>query len=165
MDLKGQISIEFMFLVGFAVTITLLVFSYALDANELNIAMTAARSGALEGTNINSFAVYSEITFKEYEIEKPRLLYTSNIKIVKIDYKNQGFSNVYKKTKIMLIIYASTPMLSSYADKNSLGDRINYNARKSITDSFKTHNLTNALYNPAFSNNYVFTTADVKWVY
>ena len=164
MDFKGQTSIEFMFLVGFAITITILVFSYALNANELNIAMSAARDGALEGTNINSFAIYSEITFKEYEIEKLRLLYTSNIKIVKIDYKNQGFSNVYKKTKIMLMIYASSPMLSSYVDRNSLGDRINYNARKSITNSFKTHNLTNVYYNPAFSDNYVFTTADVKWV-
>jgi hypothetical protein len=45
-----------------------------------------------------------------------------------------------------------------------MGDRINFNARKSIAQSFKTEKLTNALYNPVFSPKYVFTTADVKWI-
>jgi len=70
MDFKGQISIEYMVLVGFTLIITVLIFSYAVDANELNTAMAAARSGALDGANIDSFAIYSELKFKEYEIKK-----------------------------------------------------------------------------------------------
>lgn len=164
MDFKGQISIEYMFLIGFTLIISILVFSYAVDANELNTAISAARNGALDGANIDSFAIYSELKFKEYEIKKPLLLQASTIKIVKIAYVNQGYSNIYKKTKIMLIIYASTTRVLGYDEKNSLGDRINYNARKSITECFKTHNLTNDFYNPAFSDRYIFTTADVKWL-
>ena len=43
-------------------------------------------------------------------------------------------------------------------------DRINYNLRKSVAMSFNTADSTNKLYNPVFSNNYVFTTANVVWV-
>lgn len=46
----------------------------------------------------------------------------------------------------------------------SLGDRINFYARKSVAESFSTSNQTNKLYNPVFSSRYVFTTADVKWI-
>ena len=35
-------------------------------------------------------------------------------------------------------------------DKAAIGDRINYNVRKSITQSFKSENITNKLFNPAF---------------
>ncbi|MGC9516274.1 MAG: hypothetical protein ACP5C3_01090 [Methanomicrobiales archaeon] len=164
MDFIGQTSAEYLFLLGFILSVSLIVFSAAADANELNLAMTAARSGSIEGSSSNSFAIYSEDTFEDYEINKPRLLYASSIKIVKIHYQNQGFSKVYNKTKIQLIIHASCPMICKYEDKNSYGDRINYYARKSITDTFNTHNLTNIFHNPAFSDNYVFTTADVKWI-
>lgn len=47
---------------------------------------------------------------------------------------------------------------------DSIGDRINYNLRKSVATSFNTTDSTNKLYNPVFSNNYVFTTANVVWV-
>ena len=46
----------------------------------------------------------------------------------------------------------------------SIGDRINYNLRKSVAISFNSTDATNKLYNPVFSQHYVFTTANVKWV-
>ena len=45
-----------------------------------------------------------------------------------------------------------------------IGDRINYNLRKSIALSFNSTKSTNKLYNPVFSPHYVFTTANVGWV-
>jgi hypothetical protein len=49
-------------------------------------------------------------------------------------------------------------------DRECIGDRINYYVRRSICKSFKTENLTNIYYNPAFSDNYFITTYDVGWV-
>lgn len=161
---EGQLSIE---LIMMAAILVFIIFSSAPiigDMLELNEAMAAARSGATEGMSIDNIAFYSEETFQLYVQEKPRLLYPSSVRIVKIDYINQGYNSYYKKVKIQLHIYASAPNVNHPDDKNSLGDRINYYARKRITNIFKTENMTNTFYNPAFSPRYVFTTADVKWV-
>jgi hypothetical protein len=85
------------------------------------------------------------------------------IKIVKITETDKGKDN-FNRTRIQLKIYASCPNLKTKEEKESAGDRINYNVRKSITNSFKTENITNKLFNPAFSNKYSFTTANVVWV-
>lgn len=63
---------------------------------------------------------------------------------------------------MQLKIHASTPSIDP-DDRGCVGDRINFYARKSISDVFNTQNLTNSLFNPAFSDRYVFTTADVVW--
>ena len=68
------------------------------------------------------------------------------------------------KTRIQLKVYASCPNIQTLEEKESIGDRINYNMRKSIVKSFKNENITNKLYNPAFSDSYSFTTANVEWV-
>ncbi|MCK9152478.1 hypothetical protein [Methanobacterium alcaliphilum] len=164
MDSKGQITYEYLILVGITIMITLMISNYLTDAHELNMAMTAARSGALSGSNINGFAIYSKSIFNEYETEKPKITAPSSIKIVKIESKNQGYNNNYKKTKIQLKVYASCAVLKNSYEKNSVGDRINYNVRRSICKIFKTENSTNALFNPVFSPKFVFTTADVIWV-
>ena len=102
--------------------------------------------------------------FDNYTSSKSRLLGTTSIKIIRINYTDEGSNNTYNKTKIQLRITASAPTVTNTADKNALGDRINFYARQSICESFGTGNLTNSLYNPAYSNRYVFTTADVVWV-
>jgi hypothetical protein len=93
----------------------------------------------------------------------PRLLSTSTVKIVNINYKNFGFNATYNKTRIQLRITASCPTVQEH-DKNPLGDRINYYARKRISESFGTSSQTNTAFNPSYSTDYVFTTADVKWI-
>ena len=163
MDVKGQLPIEFLMILGVSILfITPFIMGMG-NANELNQAMSAARSGALQGAISDSLAVYPHATFKDYSTENPRLLHSSGVKITRISYLNQGFHQDYQKTKIQLRIHATSSSVTGKTERNCLGDRINFNARKKIAQSFKTENLTNALYNPAFSDRYVFTTADVQW--
>ncbi len=164
MDSQGNIAIEYVLIVGMAFIISLMVLNFINTGQELNNALGAARSGASEGINMNNFAIYPKETFKTYEIEKPTLISPSSIKIVKIQANNQGYNINYKKTKIQLKVFVSCTKPLTSNEKNSLGDRINYNIRKSISICFKTENLTNSIYNPAFSPKYVFTTADIKWI-
>ncbi len=163
MEIKGQLSIELVLIMGFILIIILGIASFMGKDNELNQAMAAARSGAIEGANADSFAIYPEEAFKNYTVEHKRLLIPSNVKIIKIDYSNQGFNEKYNKTKIQFKISASAPSVTD-SDRNALGDRVNFYVRKSICESFGTSAETNNMYNPAFSNRYIFTTVDVTWV-
>lgn len=163
MDVQGNIAIEYMLIVGMAFIISLMIVNFINTEQELNTALGAARSGVSEGINMNNFAIYPEKVFKTYESEKSTLILPSSIKIMKIEAVNQGYNVNYGKTKIQLKVFVSCNKQFKTEEKNSLGDRINYNVRKSISISFKTENLTNSIYNPAFSPKYVFTTADVKW--
>jgi hypothetical protein len=162
-DIEGQLPIEFLLVVGLIIMISLPVMISIGDSVELNQAMASIRAGALEGAFSNGFALYPDEAFKDYYLERQRLLNPSSVKIIKIDYINQGFNPTYQKTKIQLKIYASASSVLDKTDRNCLGDRINFYARKKICDSFQTQNLTNSMFNPAFSNKYVFTTADVRW--
>ena len=161
---KGQLSIEYILVMGFIFVISVTIVVSAADADELDTAMAAARSGAIEGANMDCFAVYPEETFENNTYKHPRLTSPSNVKIVKVDYIDQGYNSTYKKTRIQLRIWASSPSVEDKGDRNCLGDRINYHARKSICEAFETQNLTSAAYNPVFTRKYVFTTGDVKWV-
>lgn len=164
MDYKGNVAIEYMLIAGMAFIITLMIISYIANEHELNTALGAARTGATDGKMINSFSIFPVESFKSYEREKPDLLSPSSIKIVKIEAINQGYNENYGKTKIQLRAFVSCHTVSNKEYRDSLGDRINFHMRKSISQSFATENLTNGIYNPAFSPKYVFTTADVKWV-
>lgn len=130
--------------------------------NEMDQAMAAARNGALEGALTGSLAIYPDESFSNYERQHPQLLNPSSVKIVKIDHKDQGFNPTYNRTKIQLKIHAVAPSIK-LEDRGYMGDRINFYTRKSICEAFKTQDLTNSLYNPAFSDRYVFTTGDVEW--
>lgn len=163
MDSKGQISLEFILIVAVIILIIMGIASFFGEENELSQAMAVARSGAIEGANIDSFAVYPQETFDDYTSKHPRLLSQTNVKIININYVDCGSNNAYNKTKIQLQITASTSSVNTKSDRNALGDRVNFYVRKSISESFGTSNLTNKVFNPAFSNRYVFTTADVKW--
>ncbi|HEX3014331.1 MAG TPA: hypothetical protein VHO92_08675 [Methanobacterium sp.] len=164
METKGQLSIELILIIGFILIIILGIASFMGEDKELNQAMAVARSGAIEGANVDSFAVYPEESFKNYTREYQRLLSPSNVKIIKIDYTNHGFDEKYNKTRIQLRIYASAPSVTDEKDRDALGDRVNFYARRSICESFSTSDQTNGLFNPAFSNRYTLTTAGVKWV-
>ena len=132
-DNKGQISVELLLLISFALISAILLANAVIDANELNVVMASARNGAFEGISSNGLAIYP---------------------------KKDNFN----RTRIQLKIYASSPEVKTKEEKEAVGDRINYNVRKSITQSFKSENITNKLFNPAFSNKYSFTTANVVWV-
>lgn len=164
-DNKGQITVELLLLISFALITTILLANAIIDANELNIAMASARNGAFEGISSNGLAIYPKESFENYtkDLKKQSLLREKNIKIVKVNQSVKGKDN-FNRTRIQLKIYASSPDVKTNEEKEAVGDRINYNVRKSITQSFKSENITNKLFNPAFSNKYSFTTANVVWV-
>ena len=165
MDEKGQITVELLLLISFTLITAIILANIALDTNELNVAMTSARNGAFEGVSSNGLAIYPKESYDNYskDPKKQSLMRMKSIKIVKITQSIKGKDN-FNRTRIQLKIYASSPDVKTKEEKESVGDRINYNVRKSIANSFKTENITNKLFNPAFSNKYSFTTANVVWV-
>lgn len=164
MDIKGRTSIEYIIMMGLILFMVLAVTSFIGEDNELNMAMAAARSGAIEGANVDSFGIYPKSAFSNYTTQNIRLISPSSIMIRRIDYLNLGTNNTYNRKWIRLKIVASAPSVKNANDRNVLGDRINFHVRKSICEAFSTQNSTNSLFNPVFSKTYVFTTADVKWV-
>jgi len=163
MEVQGQITVEFVLLVGIVFPVVLGICVYIGDDTELSQAMAAARCGAMEGSNIDSFAIYPKDSFDNNIDKHPRLNNPSSVKIINIDYKNFGYNATYNKTRIQLRITASCPTFHE-SDKNPSGDRINFYARKRISELYGTSSQTNSAFNPAYSNRYVFTTADVKWI-
>lgn len=164
-DEKGQITVELLLLISFALIAAIMLANLVMDSNELNMAMASARNGAYEGISTNGLAIYPKESYDDYskDYKKQSLLREKNIRIVKITQSIKGKDN-FNRTRIQLKIYASSPTLKTKEEKESAGDRINYNIRKSIANSFKTENITNKLFNPAYSNSYSFTTGNVVWV-
>lgn len=161
---RGQITGEYIFLLGFMIP-TLILVSYFLEDNlELDIAIAAARDGAVQGAEMDELAVYPWDAYYEYETRKTALLQPSSIQIIKVEAIREGYNETYGKYKIKFRVYAHLERDISDDYKDSLGDRINYYMRRNICLTFKTENMTNDFYNPAFSYNYMFTTSDVKWL-
>ena len=132
--------------------------------NELTTAMAAARNGAIEGLATSSSAIYPEDTYRDYSNSKTSLLYPYSVEIVNISYSDLGLDKNYDKKRIQFKVYAKTSDRFDSKELVSIGDRINYNLRKSVAVSFNSTQSTNKLYNPVFSPHYVYTTANVKWV-
>ena len=164
-DDKGQITVELILILSFIIIIIISITSIAGSANELNMAMLAAEQGALNGASSNGLAIFPQESYKNYSsnIDKQGILNPKNIHIINIKKIEKG-KDALNKTRIQLKVYASCPNIQTREEKESIGDRINYNMRKSIVDSFKSENISNKLYNPAFSDSYSFTTANVEWV-
>jgi uncharacterized protein (UPF0333 family) len=163
MDYRGQISIEFIMIVATIPLMVLLLGVFTSESSELTLALAAARNGATQGANLDSLAFYPDQAFSNYTHKNQRLLLPSRVKILKVEYKNQGYSPVYQKTKIQIKVHASDPTLINPDDKNCMGERINYYVRKSISGTFQTDYMSNNAFNPVFSHRYYYTTADVKW--
>lgn len=163
-DNTGQVSAEFLFVFGVLILIVMLSIVFVSDQQELNIAMSAARSGAIEGVGTSSSAIYSEDTFRDYSYDKESLLMPYDVRIVNVSYRDLGYDVNYEKRWIQFEVYAKTSDRFDSDELVSIGDRINYNLRKSLAVSFNSTASTNNLYNPVFSNHYVYTTANVKWV-
>ena len=87
-----------------------------------------------------------------------------SVEIINITYSDLGRDNNYDKQKIQFKVYAKVSDKYSKSELDSIGDRINYNLRKSLAICFNSTSSTNKLYNPVFSPHYVFTTANIKWV-
>ena len=163
-DDRAQISAELLFLFGTLIIVLMISVVFIYEEQELNIAMGAAKTGAIEGLAASSSAVYPIDTYRDYSNSKASLLIPYSVEIVNISYAEMGHDSNYDKKKIQFRVYAKTSDRFDSDELTSIGDRINYNLRKSIAISFNTTQATNKLYNPVFSPHYVFTTANVKWV-
>lgn len=161
---EGQISGEYLLLIGVLVVIVMMGIVFIAGQNELNTAMQAARSGAVEGISASSPGIYPQDTFDDYENSKTTLLHPYSADIVNISYVNLGMDKNYGKQWIQFKVYARVSNDYTNDELVSIGDRINFNLRKSIAVSFNSTSSTNRLYNPVFSPHYVYTTANVKWI-
>ena len=163
-DGKGQISAEFLFLFGTLIIVVMISIVFIAGENELNMAMSAARNGVIEGFVTSSSGIYPIDAYRDYSNSKTSLLYPYSVEIVNISYSELGMDGNYDKKRIQFRVYAKTSGRFNNEELVSIGDRINYNLRKSIAVSFNTTQATNKLYNPVFSHHYVYTTANVKWL-
>lgn len=163
-DSQGQISAEFLFLWGVLIVIIMLGIIFTSNQNELNIAMSAAHEGVIEGIGTSPTGIYPEDTYNDYFISKENLLTPYSVEIVNISYNELGYDVNYDKKRIQFRVYAKTDERFDNDELVSIGDRINYNLRKSLALSFNSTASTNKLYNPVFSPHYVYTTANVKWI-
>ena len=164
MDNTGQVSAEFLFVFGVMILIVMLSVVFIAGEHELDVAMAAARNGAIEGAATSGVGMYPYDTYRQYSTQKTSLLYPYCVDIVRVSYADIGYDPNYDKKKIQFRVYAKTSERFDASELVSIGDRINYNLRKSLALSFNTTSSTNKLYNPVFSQHYVFTTANVKWV-
>lgn len=164
MEENAQISAELLFLFGTLIIIMMISVVFIYDEQELNLAMGAAKTGIMEGLATSSSAVYPIETYEDYSNSKTTLLLPFSVEIINVTYQELGYDNNYDKKRIQFKVYATTSDRFDKDELTSIGDRINYNLRKSIALSFNTSQATNKLYNPVFSPHYVYTTANVKWV-
>ena len=102
--------------------------------------------------------------YDDYDNSKSKLMHPYSVDIVNISYSELGMDNNYGKKKIQFKVYAKASKQYTKSELDSIGDRINYNLRKSLAICFNSTSSTNKLYNPVFSPHYVFTTANIKWV-
>ena len=161
---RAQTSAELIFLIGVLILLAMLSVVFIAGENELNVAMGAARSGVIGGIGESSTAMYSIGAYDDYTNSKSNLMHPYSVDIVNITYKELGMDSNYGKKKIQFKVYAKSSNKYSKSELDSIGDRINYNLRKSLAVCFNSTSSTNKLYNPVFSPHYVFTTANVKWV-
>ncbi|MBE6504146.1 MAG: class III signal peptide-containing protein [Methanobrevibacter sp.] len=161
---KGQASAEYLLLAGVLIVILMLSIVFIASQNELTMAMAAARNGVNDGSMYASSAIYPSDTYNEYSRANYEVLIPSSVEIINVSYVNMGYDSNFEKEKIQFKVYAHTSKDLSKKELDSIGDRINYNLRKSLAVTFETTKATNKLYNPVFSNHYIFTTANVKWV-
>ena len=161
---RGQISAEYLLVAGVLIFVLMFSAIFIASEQELNIAMTAARNGLNDGAESSSSGIYPKQTYSDYDKSSKDLLSPYSVEIVNISYSEIGIDHNYDKKKIQFKVYATSSKDFSKKELDSIGDRINYNLRKSLAVSFNSTSSTNKLYNPVFSPHYVFTTANVKWV-
>ena len=163
-DNNGQISGEYLLLSGVLIIVLILALAFIAGEDELNRVMSAARNGAIDGMASSSSAMYPIDTYRDYSDSKTSLLTPYSVELVNVTYTELGMDNNYDKRKIQFKVYAKSSNDYTKAELDSIGDRINYNLRKSIAVSFNATSSTNRLYNPVFTPHYIITTANVKWV-
>ena len=79
MDNKGQLSAEYLLLAGVLIILVMLAIVFVASENELNMAMSAARNGAIEGIGTSSLALYP---IRIMNIQIQRVVYCIHIRLI-----------------------------------------------------------------------------------
>lgn len=156
MNNKGQITVEYILLVGIIVIILIFTTNIILKETEKNTILISAQSGAQIGIDKNGYAMYYNDTFNNYEENYPKLLQPTEIKIINITLQER------EKT-IILQVNLHTNQYLTNNEKYVIGYRVNYYIRKSISETFNQEQ-NDLYYENLQTKNYKIETETVKWV-
>ena len=108
MDNRAQMSAELLLLFGTLIIILMISMVFIAGENELNVAMAAARNGAVEGLATSSSGIYPIDTYRDYSNSKTSLLYPYSVEIINVSYVELGEDVNYDKKWIQFRVYAKT---------------------------------------------------------
>ncbi len=156
MNTKGQITAEYILLLVVIFIVLISTSNIIQQESEKNIILTSAQIGAQIGVDKNGYAMYYNDTFNNYQNNYPKLLKTTEIKVIKI--------NMYEQDKdiILEVVLHSNSYLTNN-EKYIVGSRVNYYVRKTISETFDLIS-TDTYYNQIYTENYKIETKIVKWV-
>lgn len=164
LDDKGQITIEFLFLLSLMIIIIIFTVNYVFHENEINMALNAAESGAMEGAVVDSVSVYTINEYSQISSNK-QLSHPKTVKIINISYDYIGNYSSLNKPTIRIQVTASSNQKLSETEKAKLSQKINTRVRRSIVYTFHNENSTDVgNYYQCYSDNYAYFTNDVIWV-
>lgn len=156
MNNKGQITVEYILLIGIILILIVFTINIILNETEKNTILVSAQSGAQIGIDKNGYAMYYNDTFNNYEENYPKLLQPIEIQLINITMQEK-----YKT--ITLQAYLHTNQYLTNNEKYIIGYRVNYYIRKSISETFNKEQ-NDLYYENLQTNNYMIETENVKWV-
>lgn len=156
MNTKGQITAEYILLLVVIFIVLISTSNIIQQESEKNIILTSAQIGAQIGVDKNGYTMYYNDTFNNYQNNYPKLLKTTEIKVIKI--------NMYEQDKdiILEVVLHSNSYLTNN-EKYIVGSRVNYYVRKTISETLDLIS-TDTYYNQIHTENYKIETKIVKWV-
>lgn len=156
MNNKGQITAEYILIVGVIIVILISMSHVLMLESEKNLILESAQTGAQIGIDKNAYAMYYNDTFNNYMINYPKLLYPTEIKVINI-------SIIENNDIISLEVVLHTNNYLTNNQKEIVGSRVNYYIRKTISETFNQES-TDLYYEDCQSNNYKIDTKKVRWI-
>ena len=156
MNNKGQITAEYILIVGVIIVILISMSHVLMVESEKNLILESAQTGAQIGIDKNAYAMYYNDTFNNYMMNYPKLLYPTEIKVINI-------SIIESNDSISLEVFLHTNNYLTNNQKEIVGSRVNYYIRKTISETFN-HESTDLYYEDCQSNNYKIDTKKVRWI-
>lgn len=156
MNNKGQISLEYILMIGIIVIILISAIQVLYLESEKNSILAAAQIGLQTGVDKNAYAMYYNDTFNTYGEDYPKLLYPTEIKVIGINITREE-NRIYLQAKLHSNHYLTVKQ------REIIGHRVNYYIRKTVSETFNQEN-PDLFYENCRSNNYNIETKKVKWI-
>ena len=156
MNNKGQITLEYILMMGIIIIILIGTIQVINTESEKNTILSAAQMGAQIGVDKNAYAMYYNDTFNNYAANYPKLLFTMDIRVINITI-TQEHNTIYLQATLYSNAYLTI------TQKEIISQRVNYYIRKTVSQTFGQKN-TDLFYENAKSNNYNIKTKKVNWI-